>query len=288
MQITKLNLQDKLPLTCSRMGTCCHGNVVMLNPWELFRLAKAKAISSRKFRDQFCEPGGIQLKFNGNIGYNGKKACSQYIENFGCSVHTGRPLACRLFPLGRQIQSEEIHYMFQGSEFPCLTGCPVVEELPKLTVKDYIQEQATEQYENAQDAYLEVMQNIADIAFELLLNTGLSESGDKKTLPLWRKMGYETSEILSKRLGSKWTDLLVIPDILYDGEDSTLFVENHFEMLQLSIQEKVGALKTNADIHKASVSIMGLALHLARAIGADPAALADHWADTAISFGAKG
>ena len=132
MQTTKLSLQDKLPLTCSRSGTCCHGNLVKLNPWELFRLAKAKAISSRKFRDQYCEAGGIQLKFNGKAGYRGKQACSQYVENFGCSVHSGRPLACRLFPLGRQIQSNEVHYMFQGNRFPCLTGCPEVGKITEI------------------------------------------------------------------------------------------------------------------------------------------------------------
>ena len=42
MQTTKLTTQTILPLTCSRAGTCCFGNVVMLNPWELFSLSKEK------------------------------------------------------------------------------------------------------------------------------------------------------------------------------------------------------------------------------------------------------
>ena len=103
MQTTKLSLEDRLPLTCSRRGTCCHGNLVMINPWELFCLAREKKVSPREFRDQYCESGGIRLRFNGKPGWQDKKACSQYIDNFGCSVHVGRPLACRLFPLGRQI-----------------------------------------------------------------------------------------------------------------------------------------------------------------------------------------
>ena len=51
MITTKLRIQDSLPLTCSRGGTCCHGNTVLLNPWELARLAQEKKITPREFRD---------------------------------------------------------------------------------------------------------------------------------------------------------------------------------------------------------------------------------------------
>ena len=72
-------------------------------------------------------------------------------------MHLGRPLSCRLYPLGRQIQSEEIHYMFQGEEFPCLEGCPEVAELPLLSVEEYLNDQGTTKFEQAQDEYLELM-----------------------------------------------------------------------------------------------------------------------------------
>ncbi|MFT7011938.1 MAG: hypothetical protein ACJAWR_001962, partial [Flavobacteriales bacterium] len=45
MITTKLNLEDKLPLTCSRTGTCCHGKTVWLNPWELALISREKKIS---------------------------------------------------------------------------------------------------------------------------------------------------------------------------------------------------------------------------------------------------
>ncbi len=110
MHVNKLNINDTLPLTCSRSGFCCHGNVVMLNPWELYALAKAKKISPAAFRDLNCDWGGILLKFNGKLAWNGKKACSQYVDQIGCSVYSGRPLACRLYPLGRQIQNGAVHF----------------------------------------------------------------------------------------------------------------------------------------------------------------------------------
>ncbi|WP_372644510.1 YkgJ family cysteine cluster protein [Ancylomarina sp.] len=285
MQTNKLNLQDILPLTCSRTGNCCFGKIIYLNPWELLNLANEKKNTAREFRDQYCEFGGIRLKFDGKAGWKDQQACSQYVDNFGCSVHLGRPLACRLYPLGRQVQSEEVHYMYQGDEFPCLEPCCEVVELPQFSVGEYLKGQMTEKFETAQDAYLGLMQNIADIAFELLLDTGLSESGDKATLPLWRKMGDELPEVLADSIGHEWLDCLMIPEI--SDDDPMAFVIKHNDLLQLKVQEKFGALQTNQELHEASVLIMGVALHLARGLGANPKDLAELWIDTAKSYGAQ-
>ena len=285
MQTTKLNLQDKLPLTCSRSGNCCHGKNVNLNPWELNSFAIEKKIAPREFRDLYTKFGGILLTFDGKKGWDNKEACSQYIDNFGCSVHLGRPLACRLYPLGRQIQSEEVNYIYEGSEFPCLKPCPEVVDLPKLSVGEYLNGQQTEKYEKAQDGYLEFMQDIADVAFELLLETGLAESGDKLTLPIWRKMGDELPEDLAERIGAEWIDCLMIPEI--SDNNPVSFIAKHKEMFFDKIQEPFGGLQTFKEIHKASVLLMGLALHLARGLGANPQELAELWVDTAISNGAQ-
>jgi Fe-S-cluster containining protein len=288
METTKLSLQDTLPLTCSRSGTCCHDKVVLLNPWELFCLAREKKNTTPEFRDLYTEFGGIQLKFNGKVGWNNKPACSLYVEDFGCSVHLGRPLACRLFPLGRQIQSSKVDYIYQGAKFPCLDGCPEVVDLPYLTVGEYLSGQETEKFEKGQDEYLELMQNLANMAFELLLDTGLAESGDTKTLPLWREMGNERPEALANRIGQEWMDYLMIPEFLEDAVDPISFVQKHSDLLQNKAHEKFGTYKTNQEFHEASVIIMGVALHLARGIGANPAELAEHWSDSAKEFGAIG
>jgi len=285
MQTNKLSPQDILPLTCSRTGNCCYGKIIYLNPWELFHLAKEKKNTPGEFRDLYCDFGGIRLKFDGKVGWKEQQACSQYVDNFGCSVHLGRPLACRLYPLGRQIQSEEVHYMYQGDEFPCLEPCAEVVDLAQLSVGEYLEGQMTDTFEKAQDSYLEVMQNMADMAFELLLDTGLAESGDKKTLAEWRKMGSEDPEALADRIGREWVECLMIPDI--SDDDPIAFVQKHNDLLQLKAQEKFGALQTNQELHEASVLIMGVALHLARGLGANPKDLAELWMDTAKSHGAQ-
>ena len=287
MQTTKLNSKSILPLTCSRSGTCCFGKSVMLNPWELFSLSKEKKITPKEFRDRYCEFGGIRLRFNGKTDAKGQQACSQYVDNFGCSVHLGRPLACRLYPLGRQIQHDKAHYMYQGDQFPCLTDCSEVLELPKLSVGEYLKGQAAEQFEKAQDEYLIVMQNIADIGFELLLESGLAASGDKKTLALWRKMGNELPEELASRIGQDWIDCLMVPSITDEIQNPIAFAEKHNELLLLKAQKQFGTLNTNEELHEASVLIIGVALHLARGIGADQKSIAEHWIQTAKGHGAE-
>jgi Fe-S-cluster containining protein len=287
MQITTLSNESILPLTCSRSGSCCFGKAVMLNPWELLRFSAEKKITPREFRDLYTEFGGIQLIFDGKSDKKGQKACSQYIDDFGCSVHQGRPLACRLYPLGRKVQFNKAHYIYEGSIFPCLTDCAEVLELPKLSVGEYLKGQDADPFEKAQDEYLLIMQNIADIAFELLLDSGLAESGDTKTLSVWREMGNELPEILSERIGSEWIDYLMIPEIINVIDYPIDFAHQHNDLLQLKAQEKFGEIKTLQELHEASVLIMGVALHLARGLGADTKEIAEHFIETAKSNGAQ-
>ncbi len=287
MQTTKLSKETILPLTCTRSGTCCFGKAVMLNPWELLNLSKEKKITPREFRDLYCEFGGIRLRFSGEKDKKGQQACSQYDNNAGCSVHKGRPLACRLYPLGRQIQYDKAAYIYEGTKFPCLTDCSEVLKLPKLSVGDYLKGQEAAPFEKAQDAYLIVMQNIADIAFELLLDSGLSASGDTKTLAVWRELGTDLPDVLADRIGKEWIDCLMLPEITDAVKNPITFAQNHNDLLLLKAQEKFGNVKTLRELHEASVLIIGIALHLSRGLGADTKGISEYWIATAKRHGAK-
>jgi Fe-S-cluster containining protein len=283
---TTLKLSDELPLTCSRKGTCCFGNKVTLNPWELALLANEKQISASKFRELYCDLGGIRLKFDGVKDKQGNASCSQYSADFGCSVHIARPLACRLFPIGRQIQNEKVDYIYQGSEFPCLSGCPEVTSLPYISVEKYLKEQSVAKFEQAQDVYLELMQDLADSAFTLLLDTGLSDMGDKETLRKWRISGAMNPETLANRIGTEWINELMSPSISVHLEEPLLFAQLHSVQIQTKVNSVFGSLKLNNELHEASVFLMSLSLILASAIGADPKTLSELWITTAKKNGA--
>lgn len=287
MKNTFLSKNDILPLTCSRKGTCCHGNQVLLNPWELRNLAEAKNISIETFINDFCELNGIRLKFQGEKDYRGKKACNLYRSDFGCSVHEGRPLACRLFPLGRQIQYGEVHYMHQGTTFPCLPACSEVEQLPLMRVEDYLSDQKTSTFEVAQDAYLEIMQNIADIAFMLLLDTGLIASGDTKTLQMWREISTEEIEQTILRLDLFLIQLLISPTIPFELDKPDIFAKNHELLLEEIIQKQINESTTFEKISYLSIQLFSLALFLAKSLGADTASLAKMWVELAEENGAS-
>ncbi len=284
---TTLALTDSLPFTCTRAGTCCHGKMVWLNPWELSRLAAAKGMSPRAFRDCHCEFGGIRLRFDGPPGWKGLAACSQYVPDRGCSLHANRPLVCRLYPLGRRRRGRELLYIHRGRNFPCLEGCPKVVDLPHLTVADYVAGQDARPGETAQDEYLELMQRLADGAFVLLLESGLAASGDRRTLRLWRELGKEDPEQLAKRLGPAWIDRLMLPAISDVLDDPAAFSRRHHDMLQAQAQISFGKLSDVAALREASGLMMGLALHLGRGLGANPAELAGHWIAAAKKLGAR-
>lgn len=277
MKSTRLQLDQILPLTCSRAGTCCHGKQVFLNPWELYTLAKAKGCTTKEFREQFCELGGILLRFDGKQGWKGHQACSQYKENFGCSVHLGRPLSCRLYPIGRQIQNGTANYIYEGEDFPCLEGCPEVTNLPQMSVGEYLEGQKAYDYELAQDAYLEVMQSIADIAFELLLDSGLPKESIKSSLAEWKTLAKEKPLHLLNRIDSDWKEILFTPPLDTDISKPIDFIQQHSDALQRLAQEKLGLLQSDEEIAQATVTMMAIALHLARALGIQVNDIAQHW-----------
>jgi uncharacterized protein len=283
---TYLALTDRLPLSCTRSGTCCYGKMVWLNPWELARMAAAKGISSHEFRDRYCEFGGIRLRFDGAALWKGQAPCSQYVPDQGCAVHEGRPLVCRLFPLGRMRQGEALFYFHRKKTFPCLDECPEVADRPQLTVADYLKGQDAAIYEAAQDAYIDIMQRLADGAFALLFETGLAATGDLLTLPLWRKLGNKGPQQLTEYLGGDWTDRLMLPGIdKIEGPES--FARQHHDLIETKAQEAFGSLPDIAMVREASGKMMGLALHLGLGLGIHPMDLAEKWVATAKELGAR-
>jgi hypothetical protein len=176
--------------------------------------------------------------------------------------------------------------MHQGEVFPCLDGCSEVLDLPYCSMKEYLVEQCTDKWEQAQNAYLDVVQLLADIAFELLLDSGLAESGDTKTLQQWRLMANESPEQLAERIGQDCLNQLTIPDLNLDIEQPLLFCEQHVIILQQQLQASFGNAHTIEELQEAAVMVMALALLLSIAVGAEPRLLVSHWIDIAKNNGA--
>jgi Fe-S-cluster containining protein len=88
-----LNRNSQFSYVCNACGLCCHDKVITLSPYDVLRLARAAGVSTREAIDRFTIRRGSILKFTDG------GACKA-LDGARCGVHRGRPLACRLYPLG--------------------------------------------------------------------------------------------------------------------------------------------------------------------------------------------
>jgi Fe-S-cluster containining protein len=78
---------------CKACGRCCRDKVITLSPYDVIRIAEVAGITPAAAVARYTIRRGSVLKFaddGGCIALDGAR----------CTVHRGRPLACRLYPLG--------------------------------------------------------------------------------------------------------------------------------------------------------------------------------------------
>jgi hypothetical protein len=88
-----MNRKSPFSYVCNACGRCCHDKVITLSPYDVLRLARAAGITTREAIARYTIRRGSILKFTGD------GACAA-LKGARCGVHRGRPLACRLYPLG--------------------------------------------------------------------------------------------------------------------------------------------------------------------------------------------
>jgi Fe-S-cluster containining protein len=88
-----VNRKSQFSYLCNACGHCCHDKVITLSPFDVLRLARAAGVSTRAAIERFTIRRGSILKFTDG------GACAA-LDGVRCGVHRGRPLACRLYPLG--------------------------------------------------------------------------------------------------------------------------------------------------------------------------------------------
>ena len=264
-----------LPLTCTRSGTCCHGKDIRITPWELALLAQARGLSAVAFRDAHTRDAGTRLRVEGPPGWRGQPACGQYDPDRGCTVHAARPLACRLYPLGRERQGNQVRIIHEGSAFPCLDGCPAVRDLPQMTVAAYLAGQGVGPFAAARDAYLELAQDLAEGAFVLVFDSGLVDHGNgwKRS---WRTVLAADAEARASLMLPGWHDLVTCP-IIADPADANDWVSHHGLMLQERSQDGFASLRQPAQLAAASATMLAAALLVIHAVGGDASEVGRRW-----------
>jgi Fe-S-cluster containining protein len=78
---------------CGQCGLCCRDKVITLSPYDVTRMARAAGLSTGEVIARYTLRRGSLLRFEAH------GACSASHVAL-CTLHSGRPLACRLYPLG--------------------------------------------------------------------------------------------------------------------------------------------------------------------------------------------
>jgi Fe-S-cluster containining protein len=78
---------------CNQCGRCCYDKVITLSPYDVIRLGRAKGLSTGEVLRRYTLRRGSLLRFL-------PEGMCAALEGVRCTVHEGRPLACRLYPLG--------------------------------------------------------------------------------------------------------------------------------------------------------------------------------------------
>ncbi len=157
---TDVSESDVLELSCGPDGCdancCASGPPIVLNPYEISRICAAAGLTYEDLLD-IVESGradGFPM-----IMLPRDPACSFKTES-GCSIYEARPLACRLFPLGRVFHNGQSHMVLPGRN-----RCAGLVHAPALTVADYLKKQDTLIYIEMADRWIEFVSDMEKLRF---------------------------------------------------------------------------------------------------------------------------
>jgi len=146
---------DLLQLTCGAVGcasTCCKATApIVLNPYEIARIRTATGTSYEDLLDVLDtdRAKGFPL-----VMLPRYPACHFWTAT-GCRIYEARPLACRLFPLGRVFEHGRSHIVL-----PQVNHCSGLVPAPAKTVAAYLEEQDTSLFIEMADRWIDFVSAI--------------------------------------------------------------------------------------------------------------------------------
>ena len=88
-----MNRSSPFSYQCNACGRCCADKVITLSPYDVLRIARAASVTTVEAVGRFTIRRGSVLRFD----EHGRCVA---LDGVRCGLHGGRPLACRLYPLG--------------------------------------------------------------------------------------------------------------------------------------------------------------------------------------------
>jgi uncharacterized protein len=148
----ELERSSPFAYACQRCSRCCTGKRIPLDPYEVARIAQRLGLTTTETYARYTTDGGALLAVQAG------GACI-FVGDDGCSIHPARPLACRLYPLGRRVTAE------RQERFAAVVpdaGCEGSYG-GSGTVEDYLRDQGAEPFLVAADRYRAILEKLASV-----------------------------------------------------------------------------------------------------------------------------
>ena len=130
MQLQAKEPHHILKFKCKQCGYCCDHTYIQLYPFDIKNICSSLGISTKEFHEKysmFKSMDGIPRCFLRN-----RPKCP-FKENNKCTIYDNRPVRCRLFPLGRVFQEDEIIYVLPEDK------CQGFDTGKKQTIAEWIE-----------------------------------------------------------------------------------------------------------------------------------------------------
>jgi uncharacterized protein len=189
-----LNRESSFSYKCNACSRCCYEKEIRVSSYEILLLSRELGISTTQFIAQYTKSGGTVL----NTREEDSNACVFLGEN-GCTVHSNRPLVCRLYPLGIRIDENGVEKVGHARPHPETEG--VYGE--KSTVNDYFEAQGV-------TLFLEISRKYRKL-YDLMLDH--LENMDESELEKRSSRRKDVDETEAGIAASPWVDIdLVVND----------------------------------------------------------------------------
>ncbi len=164
-----MNRDSPYSYVCGACSRCCHNYLIRVNPYEVLRLAQHLDLSTTAFIEEYVTPETALV-------HKPDDSCI-FLGPHGCSVHSARPLVCRLYPLGRHISSDGEERFYHMAPHPDTEGIYGEDG----SVGDYLRSQGALPFLAAADRYLAIFLRYFRVLSELPKDGLLTEYNAEKS-----------------------------------------------------------------------------------------------------------
>lgn len=167
--MSELSPKDILPFLCQMTGKCCIHNLVILSPFDVFRMAK---FLNRSAKDLFRERL-LSYRINTHTGWmepiirnmdtNYCPFLTKEEEKYVCGLYESRPVVCRIYPLKYDSEVDK-YFRFIPSEMRC-KECTSFEH--RSTLDEYLDRQNIPDLIEEYKLYLKLLEELDRLEFSV-------------------------------------------------------------------------------------------------------------------------